>query len=71
MKLNKGDYITLKSLIAENTYFSLDMVDALGASEVYKVEQVDGDDFVIIIDDNSYWFNKKCVKDVYRLTKVS
>ena len=67
MKLNKGDYITLKSLkdvmklyddcefimfgcgkslIAGNTYFSPEMVDAFGTSEVYKVEQVDGDDFV-------------------------
>ena len=59
-----------KSLIAENTYFSPEMVDALGTSEVYRVEQVEGDDFVIIIDGSSYWFNKKCIKDVYRLTKV-
>ena len=91
MNINKGDYITLKSLknvmqlyddcelivngcgkslIADNTYFSPDMVDALGTSEVYKVEQVDGDDFVIIIDGDSYWFSKKCVKDVYKLIKV-
>ena len=47
------------------------MVDALRASEVYKVERVDGCDFVIIIDGNSYWFDKKCVKDVYKLVKVS
>ena len=60
-----------KSLIADNAYFSSDMVDALGTSEVYKVEQVCGDDFVIIIDDNSYWFSNKCIKDVYRLVKVS
>ena len=60
-----------KTLIADNTYFSPEMVDALGTSEVYKVEQVDGDDFVIIINGNSYWFSKKCVKDVYRLIKVS
>ena len=60
-----------KSLIADNTYFSPDMIDALGESEVYRVERVDGDDFVIIIDGNSYWFDKKCIKDVYRLTKVS
>ena len=60
-----------KSLIADNAYFSSEMVDALGASEVYKVERVDGGDFVIIIDGNSYWFDKKCVKDVYRLVKVS
>lgn len=92
MKLNKGDYITLKSLkdvmklyddcelvvngcgkslIADNTYFSTEMVDALGTSEVYKVEQVGGDDFVIIIDGDGYWFDKKCIKDVYRLTKVN
>ena len=91
MKLNKGDYITLKSLknvmqlyddceliingcgkslIAENTYFSPEMVDALGTSEVYRVERVDGGDFVIIIDGSSYWFDKKCIKDIYRLTKV-
>ena len=85
MNIN-ADYITLKSLyddcelivngcgktlIADNTYFSPEMVDALGTSEVYKVERVDGGDFVIIIDGNSYWFNKKCVKDVYRLIKVS
>lgn len=91
MKLNKGDYITLKSLkdvmklyddcelitfgcgkslIADNTYFSSEMIDALGTSEVYRVERVDGDDFVIIIDGNSYWFDKKCIKDIYKLTKV-
>ena len=92
MKLNKGDYITLKSLkdviklyddrelivngcgkslIADNTYFSQDMVDALVASEVYKVERVDGSDFIITIDGNSYWFDKKCVKDIYKLVKVN
>ena len=92
MKLNKGDYITLKSLkdvmqlyddceiivngcgkslIAGNTYFSPEMVDVLGTPEVYKVEQVDGNDFVIIINGNSYWFDKECIKDVYRLTKVN
>lgn len=60
-----------KSLIADNTYFGSEMVDALGTSEVYKVERVDGDDFVIIIDGDSYWFDKKCVKDVYKLVKVS
>ena len=47
------------------------MVDALGTSEVYRVELVDGGDFIIFIDGDGYWFNKKCVKDVYRLTKVS
>ena len=92
MKLNKGDYVTLKSLkdvmqlyddcelivngcgkslIADNTYFSSEMIDALGTSEVYKVERVDGGDFVIIIDGNSYWFDDKCIKDVYKLVKVS
>lgn len=92
MKLNKGDYITLKSLknvmqlyddceliingcgkslIADNTYFSTEMVDVLGKSEVYKIERVDGGDFVITIDGNSYWFEKKCIKDVYKLVKVS
>lgn len=39
-------------------------------SLVYKIEQVYGDDFVIIIDGNSYWFEEKCIKDIYRLTKV-
>lgn len=59
-----------KSLIADNTYFSSEMIYALGTSEVYKIEQVYGDDFVIIIDGNSYWFEEKCIKDIYRLTKV-
>ena len=59
-----------KSLIADNTYFSSEMIDALGTSEVYKIEQVYGDDFVIIIDGNSYWFEEKCIKGIYRLTKV-
>ena len=92
MKLNKGDYITLKSLkdvmqlyddcelinngcgkslIANNTYFSPEMVEALGTSEVYRVERVDGGDFIIIINGNGYWFDKKCIKDVYKLTKVN
>ena len=60
-----------KSLVAGNTYFTQEMVNILGTSEVYKVERVDGGDFVIIIDGNSCWFSKKCVKDVYRLIKVS
>ena len=60
-----------KSLIAGNTYFSQEMVNILGKSEVYRVEQVDGDDFAIIINGNSYWFSKECIKDVYRLVKVS
>ena len=59
-----------KSLIAGNTYFSPEMVDVLGTSEVYKVEQVYGGDFVIIINGNSYWFDKKCVKSVYKLVQV-
>lgn len=75
MKLYNGCKLIVngcrKSLIADNTYFGLKMIDALGTSEVYKVEQVDGDDFVIIIDGGSYWFDKKCVKDVYKLVKVS
>lgn len=92
MKLNKGDYITLKSLkdvmqlyndcelivngcgkslIADNAYFSSEMIDALGTLEVYRVERVDVDDFVITINGNGYWFNKKCVKDAYKLVKVS
>ena len=60
-----------KSLITGNTYFSPEMVDVLGTPEVYRVEQVDGDDFAIIINGNNYWFEKNCIKDVYRLTKVS
>ena len=60
-----------KSLIAGNTYFSQEMVDALGTSEVYKVERVDGGDFIIFISGNGYWFDKKCVKDVYKLVKVN
>lgn len=92
MKLNKGDYVTLKSLkdvmklyddcelimfgcgkslLADTAYFSPEMVDVLGTPEVYKVEQVDGDDFIIIINENSYWFSKKCIKDVYELVKVN
>lgn len=92
MKLNKGDYVTLKSLkdvmklyddcelimfgcgkslIADTAYFSPEMVDVLGTPEVYKVEQVDGDDFIIIINENRYWFSKKCIKDVYELVKVN
>ena len=59
-----------KSLIVDNAYFSPDMVEALGTSEVYKVERVDGDDFIIIIEGNSYWFDKKCIKDTYKLVKV-
>ena len=60
-----------KSLIADNTYFSPYMLDALGTSEVYRVERVDGTDFVITIDGNSYLFDKKCIKDVYKLVKVN
>ena len=92
MKLNKGDYITLKSLkevmqlyddcelinngygtllITDNTCFIPEMLDVLGTSEVYRVERVDGGDFIIIINGNGYWFDKKCVKDVYKLVKVN
>jgi len=75
MKLYNGCELIVngcgKSLIADNIYFSPEMVDALGTSKMYKVERVNMVDFVIIIDGDSYWFDKKCIKDVYRLAKVN
>lgn len=52
-------------------YFSHTMLNAMDASNVYRVAWLDNDKVFVFVDNNVYAFDEKCIKDVYRLTKVN
>jgi len=51
-------------------YFSQVMLDAMDACDVYRVAWSDDNRVCVFIGKDAYVFDKKCVKDVYRLVRV-
>jgi hypothetical protein len=54
MKVNVGDYVTLKS--------------------INKVVRAKENSFLLtltLLVDTEFWFDNKCIKDVYKVTKIS
>ena len=47
------------------------MIDAMESSDMYEVVEVTPDDVWIDVEGTVFGFEKKCIKDVYRLTKVN
>ena len=58
------------SVITYTDYFSTDMLDAMGTSGKYKVLEVNQDGVWVDIKGKMWGFDKMCIKDVYRLTKI-
>lgn len=97
MKINVGDYVTLKSIkemeslynnwktirdefgktdcaFSGDEYYSHEMLDAMQSPNVYKVIEVKEDKFLLILSifiDDRFWFNNRCIKDVYKVIKIS
>lgn len=59
------------SVITDTDYFTESMTDAMGTSNKYTVVEVSPDYVWIDIDGMKWWFEEKCIKDVYILVKVS
>jgi len=69
--LYKDWYVTNDgSIITETDYFTESMIDAMESSDTYKVVEVTPDGIWIDIEGKMWGFDKMCIKDVYRLTKI-
>lgn len=58
------------NVITNTDYFTDEMLDAMGTSNKYKVIEANQDGVWIDIKGKMWCFDEKCIKDVYRLTKV-
>ena len=52
-------------------YFSHVMLNAMDACDVYRVAWSDDNRVCVFIGKDAYAFDKKCIKDIYRLVKIS
>ena len=102
MKVNVGDYVTLKSIkevkslykkfnvvtesfgridcafaedeVGKEVYYQHEMLDAMESPNMYKVVGIKEDSFLLkltLFVDDEFWFDNKCIKDIYGLTKVN
>ena len=58
------------SVITNTEYFSTNMLDAMMTSNKYKVLEADRYGIWVDIKGKRWGFDEKCIKDVYRLTKI-
>ena len=59
-----------ENAITDTDYFTAEMLDAMGTSNKYKVIEANQDGVWIDIKGKMWCFDERCIKDVYRLTKV-
>ena len=52
-------------------YFTPTMISAMGSSQRYRVDVESKDNVWVNVWGQIFCFSKKCVKDVYRITKIS
>lgn len=65
------DVTSSGSVATDTDYFTESMIDAMDSSDMYEVVEVTPDDVWIDVEGTVFGFEKKCIKDVYRLTKVN
>ena len=65
------DVTSSGSVATDTDYFTESMIDAMESSDMYEVVEVTPDDVWIDVEGTVFGFEKKCIKDIYRLTKVS
>lgn len=65
------DVTSSGSVATDTDYFTESMIDAMDSSDMYEVVEVTPDDVWIDVKGTVFGFEKKCIKDVYRLTKVN
>ena len=64
------DMVDDGNVITETEYFSTNMLDAMGTSNKYRVLEANQDGIWIDIGGKMWGFDERCIKDVYRLTKI-
>lgn len=65
------DVASSGSVATDTDYFTESMIDAMESSDMYEVVEVTPDDVWIDVEGTVFGFEKKCIKDIYRLTKVN
>lgn len=66
-------YCVAEDELGKEAYYPLEMLNAMESPNVYKVIGVKEDSFLLTLTlfvDDEFWFDNKCIKDVYRLTKI-
>ena len=64
------DVTSSGSVITNTDCFSTNMLDAMMTSNKYKVLEADRYGVWVDIKGKMWGFDEKCIKDVYRLTKI-
>lgn len=64
------DMVNNGTVITDTDYFTAEMLDAMGTSNKYRVIEVNQDSVWIDIKGKMWVFDERCIKDVYRLTKI-
>ena len=59
------------NVTTDTDYFSTNMLDAMGTSNKYKVLEANQDSILVDVEGKMWCFDNKCIKDIYRLTKVN
>ena len=59
------------NVTTDTDYFSTNMLDAMGTSNKYRVLEANQDGILVDVEGKMWYFDNKCIKDIYRLTKVS
>ena len=57
----------------KDTFYSHEMLNAMESSNMYKVIGIKEDSFLLkltLFIDDKFWFDNKCIKDAYMLTKT-
>ena len=65
------DVTSSGSVATDTDYFTESMIDAMESSDMYEVVEVTPDDVWIDVEGTVFGFEKTCIKDIYRLTKVN
>ena len=64
------DMVNDGTVITNTDYFTAEMLDAMGTSNKYRVIEANQGGIWIDVEGTVFGFEKKCIKDIYRLTKV-
>lgn len=60
--------------VGKRVYYQHEMLDAMESPNMYKVVGIKEDSFLLkltLFVDDEFWFDNKCIKDIYGLTKIS
>ena len=68
------DCVFAEDEFGKGVYYQHEMLDAMESPNVYKVVRAKENSFLLtltLLVDTEFWFDNKCIKDVYKVTKIN